>query len=258
VDLAHSESHWSTLQTMQQYVELVLLPYRGRQIAAYSLPADATMIVVLDVWSVHKSVEFRSWIKQKYPFLQLIFVPANCTSVLQVADVALNRPFKQRIRTQYNEWAAGVVAAQIAAGQLPSLHEHRRIGELRPLMLQWTVTAAAHFHTPEGRSIITNGWRRAVLDYYDVNDASQRQAALDAAMRNELQVRDYVPGGEEAAPVAVDVWDSDKDSSDDDSLDLSKPLPVPERRSKRPRAPRQQHLRGLLNPELVEVSGESD
>jgi hypothetical protein len=38
-----------------------------------------------------------------------VFVPPNCTSHLQVADVVLQRPFKAGLRNRFNEWAAGII-----------------------------------------------------------------------------------------------------------------------------------------------------
>ena len=44
---------------MQDYVKKVIVPYANQQIEAHRLNSDAKIILVLDVWAVHKSVEFR-------------------------------------------------------------------------------------------------------------------------------------------------------------------------------------------------------
>ena len=40
-----------------------------------------------------------------YPHIRLVYVPPNCTSQLQVANVILQRPFKHGLRKRFNEWA---------------------------------------------------------------------------------------------------------------------------------------------------------
>jgi hypothetical protein len=46
---------------------------------------------------------FREWLQYEYKgVLMLVYVPANCTSVMQVADVAVNRPFKAKYTSVFN------------------------------------------------------------------------------------------------------------------------------------------------------------
>ena len=43
---------------------------------------------------VHISSEFRKLLVKEYPQLILVYVPASCTSAMQIADVAYHRPLK--------------------------------------------------------------------------------------------------------------------------------------------------------------------
>ena len=83
--LTSSENHWSTQQTMREYIEHVIEPYRQRKVKEKGLKHDSRMVLVLDAWSVHRSEEFRTWMAKNHPLMHLVFVPANCTSHLQVA-----------------------------------------------------------------------------------------------------------------------------------------------------------------------------
>lgn len=60
--LTHSETYWSTQETMKQYIKEVIVPYSKTKIQQFSLAADARIVLVLDVWSVHKSEEFRMFL----------------------------------------------------------------------------------------------------------------------------------------------------------------------------------------------------
>jgi hypothetical protein len=94
VHLTHSPNHWSSQETMQEWINEVLIPYADRRTAEHNLPSDSHIVLVLDVWAVHKSEEFRRFLRTHHPRIHLVFVPPNCTSKLQVADVILQRPFK--------------------------------------------------------------------------------------------------------------------------------------------------------------------
>jgi hypothetical protein len=94
VHLTCSHNHWSSQETMQQYINHVVEPYFNKRVVEHQLPPDSHMVLVLDVWSVHKSEEFRKFLQEHHPNIHLVFVPPNCTSKLQVADVMLQRPFK--------------------------------------------------------------------------------------------------------------------------------------------------------------------
>ncbi len=60
--------------------------------------------------SVHISAEFRGFMKENFPHILLLFVPANCTSKLQVMDVVFQRPFKHAIHQLYNQFQATEIA----------------------------------------------------------------------------------------------------------------------------------------------------
>jgi hypothetical protein len=67
-----------------------------------------------------------------------------------------------------------------------------------------------------------------------------------------------VPSGEEPDPVTADVWQSDSDHSDDE-LDVSRPVRIGARRSKRPRSDRQRAIGSyMLDSSQIELSENSD
>lgn len=45
--------------------------------------------------------------RRTYPWIKLLYVPANCTSVLQPCDIALNKPFKGALRDAFSSKAGG-------------------------------------------------------------------------------------------------------------------------------------------------------
>jgi hypothetical protein len=77
VHLTYSENHWSSQETMQQYIAEVIVPYTTARITEYHLSEDSHVCLVLDVWSVHKSAEFRLFLCTHHLRIHLVFVPAN-------------------------------------------------------------------------------------------------------------------------------------------------------------------------------------
>ena len=108
--LTHSHNHWSNLDTTKEWICKIVEPWRLRKVAQYSLPSDAHVLLILDVWRTHTAPPFRSWLEQEYPHYHVRFVPPNCTAELQVADVALNYPLKHAVRKRFNEYVSQKVA----------------------------------------------------------------------------------------------------------------------------------------------------
>ncbi|KAG2140340.1 hypothetical protein BD769DRAFT_1332145, partial [Suillus cothurnatus] len=61
-------------------------------------PDDQECVLQLDVWLVHKSVQFCTWLDQQYPWIKYRFVPGGCTRIAQPCDVGIQCPFKLAIK----------------------------------------------------------------------------------------------------------------------------------------------------------------
>ena len=62
--LTMSTNHWSNLQTCQQFVRCILVPYFEHVVKEMGLPQSQKMIWLLDCWSVHKYEAFLTWMKK--------------------------------------------------------------------------------------------------------------------------------------------------------------------------------------------------
>ncbi|KZT31644.1 hypothetical protein SISSUDRAFT_963577, partial [Sistotremastrum suecicum HHB10207 ss-3] len=71
-------NYWSNQRTMQLYVSKVLAPYFERHRKRIGRPKQRCALQ-LDCWSVHRSEEFRTWMKKNYPWIILLYVPGGCT-----------------------------------------------------------------------------------------------------------------------------------------------------------------------------------
>jgi hypothetical protein len=256
VHITCSPNHWSSQQTMQQWITEVLLPYTERCVSTYRLRSDANVILVLDVWAVHKSEEFRLFLRTHHPRIHLVFVPANCTSKLQVADVALQRPFKSALRRSFDQWAAEQLYQQIRQDRIIGLAESFKMKQIKPLVLQWCIDSWLKLQ--QRKSVIADGWYRCCLALYDVHDPSKRVVALAAVAKRQLDDV-FVPEDEEE-PDESEVEESDHTSDEErDDLNLELPLPENTRRSGRERKPPPPHPGSyMLNPERIALTEDSE
>lgn len=214
VDITQSVNHWSTQETMQRWITHVLLPHSERMISLHQLDSDAHILLLLDCWAVHKSAEFRDWMKKEHPRIHLVYVPANCTSKLQLADVALQRPFKSCIARSFNEWAAATISDQIRAGEITGVSAHLGMAALKPLVLQWCVDSWNGLR--ERKQLILDGWEQSCLSLFNINSEQRRQDAVELIALKTLDM-DELP--QDSEPDGYAESDSEQES---DELDTSK------------------------------------
>jgi len=231
--LTFSENHWSSQTTMRQYISEVIMPYAEACIRTHRLHADAHIILVLDVWAVHKSEEFRMFLRTQHPRVHLVFVPANCTSKLQVADVSLQRPFKHSITRRFNEWAVRQIKQQIQDGNAVGLAGLLKMATIKPLVLQWCVESWSVLK--ERRDLIMDAWQKCCVSLFNVMDPAKRIEAVAAVARQELE-HTLVPAEEEEQQNSSESDDEDHSEVDaDDELDLNQPREFGSRKSQRQR-----------------------
>ncbi|KIO33206.1 hypothetical protein M407DRAFT_45111, partial [Tulasnella calospora MUT 4182] len=80
-DVSGSSTYWATQSTMRSYVTHVAVPYLQRKKKELGLPESQRCILYIDVWSVHRSAEFRGWLRKAFPWLLLQYCPGGCTSL---------------------------------------------------------------------------------------------------------------------------------------------------------------------------------
>ncbi|KAF9558800.1 hypothetical protein CPC08DRAFT_549321 [Agrocybe pediades] len=98
-----TKTYWSNQSTMKTFVNKILAPYFEERKQELGLPTSQKSLWQIDVWSVHRSEEFRGWMRKTHPNIILDFVPGGCTGVHQPCDVGIQRPLKLSIRKSYHE-----------------------------------------------------------------------------------------------------------------------------------------------------------
>lgn len=227
--VTHSDNHWSTIDTMKEYMERIIQPYISHIINLYNLDRESRAIVLLDCWSVHKSKQFRDYVRRTHPNILLVYIPPNCTGQLQVADVALNYSFKHLIKIQYEEWVADEVMKQLQANESVKLATGAKI--IKPLILEWCYNSWKKLENRQ--ELIIKGWYKCMIDIRDPYDSTIQQTAFDKVLKQQLEAYDFVPKEDEEEDHKQYyncITDSD---SDEDELDPLKRRVYGERKSNR-------------------------
>ena len=99
---------------MHSLVNNIIAPYFEKRKIELSLPPDQKSIWKIDCWSVHKSKEFRGWMKEKHPNIILIFVPGGCTGLWQPLDVFFQCPLKLTLKCLAHRDIVDEVTAKLA------------------------------------------------------------------------------------------------------------------------------------------------
>ena len=220
--LTKSSNHWSSQETMQEWCNHILVTWRNKMIAQHNLPANAAVVLQLDVWAVHISKEFRDFISNKHPYVRLVYIPPNCTSKLQVADVVLNYPFKHGIKKRFNTWAAEIIAEQVASGEAVGIKPHLKMSQVKPKILQWALESWSSLR--EEKLLILKGWHKCVVSLYNVHDKDEQKKATRQAIEKEIDASDAVPVQSENSDQDPPAEDQDQDAEycDEESEDEDK------------------------------------
>jgi len=89
-----SDNHWVTHDTMKVQVEAVEI-YRKQVVAEKGLHQDQKMVILWDVYCKHCAPELLDHIlKEVYPHIIILFIPANLTEIAQPLDMYFNGQFK--------------------------------------------------------------------------------------------------------------------------------------------------------------------
>ena len=75
------------------------------------------------------------WMKSKYPQVHLLFIFANFTSVFQLVEVILQRPFKHVFQLEFNKYTMDVFTKQLENGV--DLKVDMKMSTLKPKICRW-------------------------------------------------------------------------------------------------------------------------
>lgn len=197
--LTQTPNHWSSQQSMRDYVDFVITPFVRAKRQLHNCP-NSPALLLFDCWSVHKSHEFLAWMKEQHPDYHIVFIPAGCTGKAQPADVVLQRPLKCEITNQFLQWTSEMLTAQLSpdSNDVPTCEIDNSMGTLKPKLVEWTWYAWTQLRLRQ--DMIVKGWAKIGLD--GIVKPERQAAALLRMATNGISIEDAPDGKVEDEPVS--------------------------------------------------------
>ena len=153
-----TKTYWSNQKTMQDFVNHILAPYFENAKKKAGRPPEQRCIWQIDVWSVHRSIEFREWMKKNHPTIILDYVPGGCTGVAQPSDIGFQRGFKLSVKRSYHEDLVMEIMDQSKRGE-KVITLNNRLPVLRDRTVCWLWNAFKALNRPLFIKKVSNTYR---------------------------------------------------------------------------------------------------
>ncbi len=127
---------------MLNWVKLVLAPYLA------TAPKGIVPILFLDMFKVHMMQSVVQAIQALG--VQVEFIPAGCTGLVQPVDVGYKKSLKAKMREQFHDW----IMAQDADEEICAATCHK--------LSQWIIDAQKNINVVT----IRNAWKKTGFSYY--------------------------------------------------------------------------------------------
>ncbi|KIJ45400.1 hypothetical protein M422DRAFT_251175 [Sphaerobolus stellatus SS14] len=159
-------NHWSSHKTMRSLIDNIIIPYLEKTKKRLNLPPDQKALVYLDCWSVHRSEEFRSFMKTKETIC-ICYVPANCTSLFQPCDAGIQQPLKLICKQCCHEDVVKEVTAGLKMASSPvEVRISNEMPLLRDRTVRWLWIAYPELNH---RELILKAWKGCRAGAFDLS-----------------------------------------------------------------------------------------
>jgi DDE superfamily endonuclease len=149
---------WMDENIMHKWVQDVLKPY------VQTAPSHIVPILFLDSYRCHMMESVVSKIQELRCEVQ--HIPGGCTSLCQPVDVGVNKPFKNKLKTQWEDW---MMAEGILTGQTRP--------PTRELITKWSLKACEEME----EQTIRNAWLHDKYTFFHSTCATAPIAAAPIA-----------------------------------------------------------------------------
>ena len=192
--ITQSPKHWSTEQTMVEYIEEIIIPYIESKRADVG---DKPALVIMDNFKGQITSTINSLLEAHD--IHVCLLPANTTDLLQPMDISVNKPAKDFLKRKFEAWYSDEVIKQFCGKDIDSVELQPIklcLAELKVLGAKWLVEMAEYIS--DNPQFIVNGFRRAgicaALDGYREDDASEREDTEDEDILSEASESDEQSG----------------------------------------------------------------
>ena len=159
--VTQNPTHWSTEETMLQYIDNILAPYieaTRKKLGEPTMPC----ILIYDAFRAHQVEKVVSALDR----LNVLHhpVPPNLTDHLQPLDLSVNKPIKDFLKRTFSQWYCSELLSKAKDGEGfggtgTALLKSGVL--LKEMQAKWLGELFHHFQLPRQRHIVRKGFRKA-------------------------------------------------------------------------------------------------
>lgn len=156
--ITHSPKHWSTEQTMLEYIENIIVPYvdATRNLLKDNKPA----LVIMDNFKGQVTSTVSELLDSHN--IHVCLLPPNTTDRLQPMDISVNKPAKAFLKNEFELWYSEKVMTQLTGQDIETAEvEAINLGlpVLKQVSAKWLVDMGKYI--AENPQFIVNGFIRS-------------------------------------------------------------------------------------------------
>ena len=122
------------------------------------LPATQKALLIYDVFATHQMESVL--LKLEENNIVVIFIPPNCTDLLQPLDISVNKPLKAEIKRRFVNWYSDEVKAQLDNEiSIQEVKVQMPLSKMKSLAARWLVGAFDYLQDHEQFAV--NGFKQA-------------------------------------------------------------------------------------------------
>ena len=154
--VTRSPNHWANESTTKDFIQKIINPYLQNKRAKLKLTDDHHALCIFDNFKGQLTDDILQLLKQS--FIDVVFVPPNCTDQLQPLDLSVNKSTKEFLRGKFQQWYLDKIFDQRKDGstlQPVTFPMH----VMKPLGAHWLLEYYSYMQ--DHPDIVCNGFRAA-------------------------------------------------------------------------------------------------
>lgn len=164
-NVTHSPRHWSTENTMLEYISDIIIPFVESVRSTYR-ERNTPAVIIMDNFKGQTTPRISKLLEENN--LHTCLLPPNTTDKLQPMDVSINKPAKDFLRAKFEEWYADEVVQQFSPGHIGGVsntqpHQLQPVdlsmARLKELSGRWLVEM--HQYISSNPELVVNGFIRS-------------------------------------------------------------------------------------------------
>lgn len=137
-DIWHTENHWSNEETMQRYIEQIIIPFITQKRKALKLDKSHPALALFDCFRGQTTACIEALLEENN--IVSVQIPPNCTDKLQPMDISVNKPMKNGLRTRFQTWYASEIQKQLKVVPLDEVQVSVTASSIKPHSAKWIIS----------------------------------------------------------------------------------------------------------------------